>query len=537
MKRFSLIFKTLKEVYPLHFVLLVFTPIIVGFIIDHELSDNRYIIINLIWIPIFTTPCIFIRKRIVYQLFISVIFLTGLMEISHWIIIKGPITITSLLVISNTNLQEAKEFLSLKATLWLIVLIPYMYLYISSVQHSPKYYQSKLKPYIIGVILLISVTFIFENAIHKRLIRKGVPQVAKTMFSFIDKRNLYKEAMQTNSPRIINAKSSSINIQQTFVLIIGESCNRQHMSLYGASRKTNPKLEIRNDLFVFNNVVSPYSNTLNSVLSMLSQSNMEQKISFENSIDIIDIFHSAGFKTYWISNQSPIGIWDNLVTVFAKKSDYVKFVNTSSNSSLEATYTSSYDSKLFKPFISALNEDASKKFIVLHLIGSHSSYSKRYPNDYKVFSAKKKREKIIAEYDNSILYNDFIVDSLINIVSQDINQVSSLIYISDHGENVYDEQDRVGHDYSKNLPKANVEVPFIVWLSPAYIKINQINTKIFKSKSAKPFASDDLFHSIMDLNNIQSPYLDSTRSIFNEAYNDARQRILEDGNDYDKIVL
>ena len=407
-----------------------------------------------------------------------------------------------------------------------------------SFRHYPRHYKSRIKPYLIGVVFLLSAIFIVENAIHGRLIRKGAPEIVKVIFSFIDNIELYKEARQEVIPRNINANSTYIESQQIFVLIIGESSSRQHMSLYGASRKTNPKLEIRTDLIAYSNVVSPYSNTLNSVLSMLSQSNLEGQMGLEKSIDIIDIFHSAGYKTYWISNQSPIGIWDNLVTVFANKSDCIKFVNTSSNSSFEATLTTSYDSKLFEPFSLALNEDIGKKFIVLHLMGSHSSYSKRYPANFDIFSGTYRKEKTIAEYDNSMLYNDFIVDSLLNIIisndSLQNNPISSAIYLSDHGENVYDELDRVGHDYSNELPKANVEIPFIVWLSPAYVKLDPVRATIIRSNSNKTFISNDLFHAIMDLNAIQSFYLEEERSVFSEKFDEKRQRILEDGKDYDK---
>lgn len=182
----------------------------------------------------------------------------------------------------------------------------------------------------------------------------------------------------------------------------------------------------------------------------------------------MDIFSSAGYKTYWLSNQHPIGIWDNQVTVFAKKADHSHFVNIVSNSSMEATSATSYDSKLFTPFLKALQDSVDKKFIVLHLMGSHSSYSNRYPSDFNIFKGSNEKEKTIAEYDNSVYYNDFIVDNLLTILSRlslkDTSEVVSCIYISDHGENVYDEMDRVGHDYSGKLPKSNVEIPFLVWV-------------------------------------------------------------------------
>ena len=200
--------------------------------------------------------------------------------------------------------------------------------------------------------------------------------------------------------------------------------------------------------------------------------------------------------------------------------------------------TTSYDSKLFKPFAAALDEKADKKFIVLHLMGSHSAYYKRYPPAYKLFTGNGRKEKTIAEYDNSILYNDYIVDSLLNTIAlkdaSGNNGIASVIYLSDHGENVYDELDRAGHDYSKELPRSNVEIPFIVWLSQGYIFLNPEKSATVKRNVNKPYVADDLFHSIMDLNGIQSPYLQEDRSIFSDKYNPNRKRILEDGRDYDK---
>jgi len=538
MKKIQASFRILKEIYPPFLILIVFYPIIIGFIIDNELSDARYILINLLWLPMFTIPYIFLKKRIIYYLIVSIIFIVGFIETGHWIILKGPITITSLFVISNTNIQEAFEFFDLKATYWLIVLIPYSCLFIISLRNPPNISPSEMKPWIIGLVFLVSASFILENAIHGRLARKGVPQIAKVIFSFIDKRNLYKEAMQDIDPREVNAVSSFQVSSQTFVLILGESCNRHHMSLYGATKKTNPLLETRDDLIVYNDVISPYSNTLNSVLTIFSQSNLEQNIRFKESVDIIDVFHSAGFKTYWISNQSPIGIWDNLVTVLAKKTDYFKFVNTTSNSSFEAILTTSYDSKLFEPFIEVLEENVPRKFIVVHLMGSHSAYSKRYPKSFKVFTGINSKEKTIAEYDNSILYNDYIVNSLLNILksknSTDNNKIAAAIYLSDHSENVYDEMDRVGHDFSNKLPKANVDIPFFVWLSPSYIQMNKGLVESIHSNVNKPYVVDDLFHSMIDINGIQSLYLEEERSIFNQEFNELRPRILEDGKDYDK---
>ncbi len=272
-------------------------------------------------------------------------------------------------------------------------------------------------------------------------------------------------------------------------------------------------------------------------MTILSESNLENDIEITKGIDLIDIFHAAHFKTYWISNQSPIGIWDNWVTVFANKSDSKQFVNISSNSSFEATYTTSYDSKLFNPFLKILEEPNKRKFIVIHLMGSHSSYAKRYPTKYDIFKGNDSRSQTIANYDNSVLYNDFIVDSLLKTIagiSAKNNIASSAIYLSDHGENVYDELNKVGHDYAKTLPKSNVEIPFMVWFSDHFIQLYPEKVNVIKSNKHAPFVSDDLFHSILDLNNITSSILNKKRSNFSPTYNEQRERVLEDKKNYDE---
>lgn len=528
----------LGQLFPLYLTLIVFVPVFIGFIIDFDLSNTREIIINLIWIPIFTIPYYFFQKRFIYHFAVVFYFIIGIIQLAHWIALKGPVTITSLFVIANTNFTESLDFIDLKVSAWLLLLIPYAILFVYSLFKPPKVKKNKFSVYYVVVILLISGIFIFENALSGRLIRKGVPQFVKMTLSFVEKRALFFEAMKENQARNINAHLTNSSSGQTFVLIIGESCSRNHMSLYGYSRKTNPLLENRSDIVAYDNLVSAYSNTIDAILSMITQSNLENGLAYENSIDLIDHFYSCGFKTFWISNQSPIGVWDNMVTSYANKFDVSEFMNTTSNSSFEAIQNSSYDSKLFQPLASALNDTANRKFIVLHLMGSHSSYAKRYPSEFELFEGNGSREQTIAEFDNSILYNDFFVDSCFKMIgsySRANNESTvSAIYVSDHGENVFDELDRVGHDYANDLPPSNVEIPFVVWLSESYIQQNPEKSQLIKSNYGKPFVSDDIFNAILDLNGIESPVFKKGGSVFNKDFDASRKRVLEDGNDYDE---
>src|SRR5690606_14130732 len=95
---------------------------------------------------------------------------------------------------------------------------------------------------------------------------------------------------------------------QTYVVIIGESTSARNMGLYGYYRNTNPLLtEIKDELLIFNDVISPHTHTIPSLNKMLSLSNFENPDVIHCG-SIVQLANAAGFSTYWISNQQPIGI-------------------------------------------------------------------------------------------------------------------------------------------------------------------------------------------------------------------------------------
>tara|TARA_Y100001933_G_scaffold173116_2_gene171364 strand:+ start:16736 stop:18406 length:1671 start_codon:yes stop_codon:yes gene_type:complete len=539
MNKLEGVLKVLSLLYPPFLVLLVLSPTIVGFLVDYELSDSFSMLINLMWMLVITIPYCIFQKKIIYRIGLIVYFIIGFVEIGHWITMKGPLSIISLLIISNTNYEEAVSFLNMKSTWGYITLIVYTLIFILAFRISPKRIRVKNRLVHIGAVVIIFglIVFSLRNSIPKY---RFLPQSVKISYAFVNELRDYKRASDENKLQVVDAVlDKPPNQKHTFVLILGETCSRNHMSLYGADINTNPKLSKRKDIIKFTDVISGYNYTIQSVPAMLSQTNLENKLGIAESIDILDTFHSAGFKTFWISNQSPIGIWDNVISGIARKSDHTEFVNTSSNSSQEAILSRAYDENLFKPFKSALEEDENSKFIVLHLMGSHNTYSKRYPPSFEHFKGKSSRkEEVIAEYRNSIRYNDFVVDSLLTILDfytlSEGNEVSSAIYVSDHGENVFDEMDGLGHDYAKELPRAVVEIPFLVWLSPGYREKNTGKVNSILENKDKPYVTDDLFHSMIDISNIKTPLLDSTKSVFNQHFDHKRRRVLVDGKDYDR---
>ena len=531
--------KLIEQVYPKYLVLLVLIPVILGYIINFDVSDKYGILSNLLWIPILTIPYYLTKKKIFYQLVVIVYFIIGTLEITHWLIMKGPLSVASLLATSNTNFEEASGFVGIQAASLLLFLVPYFILFYLNLINFPKKYNSKYRFFLFGIILLLIGLFSFTSSTSEFLV-KGTPQFARVSYSFVSDFRKYSKAIESNDLKVVEAKQISDYDQQLFVLIIGESGSRNHMSLYNYRKETNPKLKKRKDIIVFDDVVSPYSNTIETVMSMITESNLENKLPFYESKDLIDVFHSVGFKTFWISNQPPFGWAENLISSIGGKTTVQNFVNTLNNSSYESDFNSSYDEKIFEPFAGALKDKASKKFVIIHLMGSHLLYDKRYPEEFDVFKGKTEKSQLIAQYDNSIIYNDFIIDRLFHMMKsnsiKNTKQITSAIYLSDHGENVYDENNTLGHYAVGSFPKSNVEIPFLVWLSPSLKISDPAKVNTIESNIHKPFVSDDVFHTILDLNKIESPLLIRERSLFNLEFNDKRIRVLSDGKDYDKKV-
>lgn len=517
-------------------VAMVLSVPIAGMCINYEAFVPRTILVQLLWTVLLLMPYILLRKRFLYVTTASLLFVDGFINLFHWIILKCPLNASSIFVFLNTNFNEASEFMTVKMTPLLLLLVPYVLLYVLTLKNTPCLaFQTKREIIVWTVLWLFAAVFFAENIINGRFLRLAVPDVERAFISFYTESKAYNKLKKRNLYHV-NAEISSSD-STLVVVVIGESCNRNHMGIYGYHRQTTPRLASRNDILAFDNVISSNSNTLSSVMLFLTENNMDRHLSVDSCIHIFDVLHSTPYKSYWLSNQSPIGLWDNGVTNLAYNADVVSFVNVMASSSMESTQMASFDQKLFEPFVTALSEKEKNKIIFLHLMGCHTQYNKRYPYSFDKFKGgKDKKGKNIETYDNAVLYNDFVIDSIFSLLanysqSHPDMRISAL-YFSDHGENVYDEGDYCGHDYSGRIPHANVEIPFVVWYSESQNAFLQSEGTQLEQSLHTPYMIDDLFHTLLDLASIKASCFDSRRSLVNKDYDASRKRMLEDGNYY-----
>ncbi len=239
----------------------------------------------------------------------------------------------------------------------------------------------------------------------------------------------------------------------------------------------------------------------------LTSKNQYNKIDMSKAISILDVAKAADIQTVWLSNQIHYGGWDTPVSVIADSAQQQKWINDNYG---ETTRTTWYDIKLIQKLKSIKLYD--NMFIVIHLMGNHSSYEDRYSKEFDVFKDKNSR---IAKYDNSILYNDYVVKSIFETV-KDIPNFKALIYCADHADAV---DQNLFHDASQYVPNMTY-IPLYVFLSDSYIKSNK-QKYINLCNNKKYFWTNDLlFDLLLGILNIKIPEIyEQENDITNENYN------------------
>ena len=514
----------------LPWLLVLAYPLVILALLNLSVFDSRDVVIIGIWFIGFYALASLLKQASILLVGIGILVLDAGLNLFHIVVLHGPLSANSLFVVANTNSGEAGDFIQFKSSFDYWYILPFFSLLFWAIRVSSTNPLPFWNKKIAWLGLMVSIIFFGENLYHNRFVRKALPPATRALVSFVET----QQHFLTQTPRVRQHVSNtfSTNENDVVVLIVGESLTRRHMQLYGYARATNPLLRQRNDIQVYNRAVSPYTHTLTALLAAFTTSNIDNQQAYDSALSIIDVYASAGYKTYWLSNQSPAGLWDNAIYRLAQTAHQSVFINRLGNSSFDATMQASYDEALLPELGKALNDSANKKLIVLHLMGNHSLYEKRYPSSFAYFPmGDNKKQNTINAYDNAVRYNDYVLNTLFDTIAYNAqrnpNTHFAAIYWSDHGENVYDENNAVGHDYTGLVPWTQIEVPFMVWLS---------NNHPLKSSLAPHqqtlFMTDDAFHSLLDLGGLRTAAFDSTRSIFHRSFNAQRPAKLEDGNVY-----
>ena len=536
--------------------------LIVKSVIESNFTPERvlytYLILYLLGILILNKRIKFIYTSIVYSISIVLSYI----ELCYSLLYNERVTASTIFVLLETNQAESYEYLSeylnVKVIIGFLLLLIFSFYTLKGVKVLIYNYSRK------EILNAIKNDFskLFNNRITNKIVAffKSIKEqksklllfnlflVSISLFIYFNKSH-YKQHIsfqlfdgynkyQAESMKFKNSiqkKSQNLNVinnkeqEEIFVLIIGESTTKTHFQIYGYERRTTPNLaKIKDELVVFNDVISPHTHTIASLEKMLTLGDYEHADK-KYLGNVIDIMSQANFKTYWISNQIPIGIYETQTTAIAKTANEVYFLNLGGEKE-----QLSYDGKVLPYVRKILQNNEKKKFIVVHLLGTHVQYKNRYPKKYNVFKDNPKTnywsdqaKETINEYDNAVLYNDYVVSEIISEAKKLNKKEATVLYLSDHGEEVYETLDMAGHSEAISSEPMYL-IPFIYW------NANSEKVKKYQAYKERKYMADDLIFSLTDLLDINFDGYESKRSIFSKDFID-RKRIIKDGKDFDNI--
>lgn len=497
---------------------------------------------------LFTLLCSRIKlswlRRLLYCIFSGVIIISDILGIYITYMYKSNITPAFIIPILETTYSEASEYIATYisvinlASIIIPILVIYGICYLIKSKINSKHTFFKICTYLACIGWICGIVFIAKNTMSHYAM--PIQSIYYSMKDAVQQR----EELE-NLERYTNEQNENLTVQHVgkgipnIVFIVGESENRNHMHLYGYDRDTTPGLDqlAKNQkIAVFTDVVSPHAYTTASLSEIYSLHHYENPDKWYNTLNLIDILKKAGYHTSWLSNQESSGNWVSVANFLANRNDYKEYTYLRDSTS---DLYDSYDEKLF-PIIDKVKSQNTndKQFYTIHLMGSHASYDRRVPPNWRKFQLEPTNSKADSErnaYDDSVLYNDYI---LTQIFKKFDDTDTLIIYISDHGESVYEKDSKlIGHGDGQ-LNRYMLEIPMIMYGTDTFKENHPELWKKILEAQHRPYMTDDLPHTIMDLLDIRVNGFDASRSIINYQFNSNRNRVIQghDYNNYYKIM-
>ena len=474
------------------------------------------------------------------------LWLFSLISLGYFCIYQQEFSQSVIFIIFESNPAEASEFFAQYFVWWMIpaALVYSLGAYLLWRRVRPLYMLRKTAWLLIGAIALI--LFVYPQYKQLRYMRFSSAEAAEVLqkrfepavpwqilFGYTQYRQQLanmQELLEQNSkiPPLQNLTDATEGLPATLVLVIGESTNRQHMSLYGYGRPTTPELDaMRKELTVFSQVVAPRPYTIEALQQILTFADQENPDLYLTQPSMLNMMKQAGYKTYWITNQQTMTKRNTMLTNFSQQMDEQFYLNNS-----RAQNSREYDDNVLEPFRRVLNDPAERKFIVVHLLGTHMKYEYRFPAEYEVFKDRKglpdwatnDQVAVINSYDNAVRYNDFVVSTLIKSLSA-AKTNSLMVYFSDHGEDVYDSPGHTVLGRNEGKPTLPMyTIPFFVWTSPAW---QEKFPRDFSNQLERPYSTSHFIHTWSDLAGLRFDGFDPAKSLVSKNF---KERPLLVGN-------
>lgn len=480
---------------------------------------------NMIWL----LPALFLKAR-TYFLIMGIFLFPAPFEIVCDYLNKEPLTEGLVSAIFNTDIAEALEFITPfygVIPLFLAIWAVYYWVAFKKIRTWDYLFPRRGKYALIAIFLFFNLgVWISMFAFNKRHLRDLWGTVNAANDSFLKKyQKVYPSSTlylcyQTGKARrqlramrselqgfhFDAAQSKKVSSREIYLLVIGESARYDHFGINGYERQTTPCLDKISGILSLKNVYATANLTEYALPFLLTRATPHTPELQYQEKALPDAFKEADFHTCWIANQG-----DNypIIRRIAADADNRHFLVTAFNA------RGSRDEYLLPLLDDALNQEKDKLFIVLHTRGSHFQYDVRYPEGFREFTpclegedlldgSEECERRLINSYDNSILYTDYLIGQIVKRLERK-DAVSSLIYVSDHAESLYEAPKRQVLHGNTVPSDEELHIPLLIWMSDKYKQAYPDKASRIIQNREKRLSSTNVFDTFLDMADIHYP--------------------------------
>ncbi|MCX2758240.1 sulfatase-like hydrolase/transferase [Vibrio sp. Sgm 22] len=428
----------------------------------------------------------------------------------------GRLSYGSVASILESNPSEAKEFYSSldKNKLFLSIVYSGIYVFLLwyiSISNISELYLFNYLVFFSLIILALSIFSLLYIYIEKVAEAKAPLKILKynaLLNSLIYFAEYFKYKKLLRNMRIeseweaVSRKDSNTDV---YVVVIGESSCRSHYHVYGYDKPTTPPLEKMKGYSIVHEAIAPAIQTMTSIPRILA-CNDANEINF--NLNIVDLANSAGFETYWLSNQGELGHADRPIAAIANRATYKEY--------LQFDYTKAgSDFELIDLIKKHIKEPASKpKLFLVHTMGSHWDFRERSAlGKYHLDGI----ESHIDCYDDTI-YNSYMFLEDIRNCLLEKNLEYKICYFSDHGLSKTEEYPNLIHGAGKYFSYEAAEVPLF------FIDNNQKPGRYLD----RTYYLRDFVHTLGDWMSIDAKQIKLGSSVLSSENNKQEEFILDD---------
>ncbi|OOH92142.1 hypothetical protein BMT54_01040 [Pasteurellaceae bacterium 15-036681] len=380
----------------------------------------------------------------------------------------GPPSYQYIASVFATDLSETKEFLSQIPALHYAagfgILFAMAFFYTLVRMYDLRFYRNK-------TFVTVALLCIFVTSAPFKFLQESYDSTVKVKNELDRLNNMTIESQWGKSELTTDSKYDD------YILVIGESARRDYHNAYGYPADNTPFMSHAKGTLI-NGLTAGGTNTIASLKLMLTKPDTKNWEG-EYTLGLIDLIKSTGIRTYWLSNQGYLGTFDTPVSSLANKSDEKVFLKSGDSFSQNIS-----DFELLPLFDKTISQPyQGKRFIVVHLYGSHPLSCDRLTDYHKVYDDTKidKKYHDVNCYVSTIKKTDEVLEKLYKQLvnhQQQTQRSFSMVYFADHGlAHQISENSIVIHN-SSGKSKLHLDIPLF--------KISSDDTerheyKVFKS--------------------------------------------------------